>query len=122
MHRRGQVLVSELRCTVADDDIAIGSVADRCLLSGVKQKSHFKGVRTVSGRDLMTRSPGRTAFFSSKQEVVSRECNLAMHNDVVARTERDRTIVSCRIKGRDGELTKVVDAQGSNINVVGAQV
>jgi hypothetical protein len=33
--------------TVADDDIAIGSVADRCLLSGVIQTSHFKGVRTV---------------------------------------------------------------------------
>jgi hypothetical protein len=26
---------------------AIGSVAHRCLLSGVKQTSHFKGVRTV---------------------------------------------------------------------------
>ena len=26
MHRRGEVLVSELRSTVADDDIAIGSV------------------------------------------------------------------------------------------------
>jgi hypothetical protein len=43
----GEVLVGELRSTVADDDIAIGSVADRCLLSGVKQKFHFKGVRTV---------------------------------------------------------------------------
>jgi hypothetical protein len=38
--------------TVADDDIAIGSVADRCLLSGVKQKSHFKGVRTVFDPEL----------------------------------------------------------------------
>jgi hypothetical protein len=43
----GEVLVSELRSTVAGDDIAIGSVADRCLLSGVIQTSHFKGVRTV---------------------------------------------------------------------------
>jgi hypothetical protein len=43
----GEVLVVQLRSTAADDDIAIGSVADRCLLSGVKQKSHFKGVRTV---------------------------------------------------------------------------
>ena len=51
------VFVGELRSTVADDDIAIGewvgigighrSGADRCLLSGVKQKSYFKGVRTV---------------------------------------------------------------------------
>jgi hypothetical protein len=41
------VLVGQLRSTVADDDIAIGSVADRCLLWGVKQTSHFKGVRTV---------------------------------------------------------------------------
>jgi hypothetical protein len=32
---------------VADDDIAIGSVADRRLLSGAKQTFHFKGVRTV---------------------------------------------------------------------------
>jgi hypothetical protein len=30
-----------------DDDIAISSVADRCLLSGAIQTSHFKGVRTV---------------------------------------------------------------------------
>jgi hypothetical protein len=28
-------------------DIAVGSVADRCLLSGVIQTSHFKGVRTI---------------------------------------------------------------------------
>ncbi len=41
------MLVGERRATVADDDIAIGSVADRCLLSGVVQTSHFKGVRTV---------------------------------------------------------------------------
>jgi hypothetical protein len=33
--------------TVAGDGIAIGSVADRCLLSGVIQTSHFKGVTTV---------------------------------------------------------------------------
>jgi hypothetical protein len=43
----GEVLVNELRSAIAGDDIAIGSVADRCLLSGVKQTSHFKGVRTV---------------------------------------------------------------------------
>src|SRR6266852_6313475 len=47
MHGGGKVLVNELGCTVADDDIAIGSVADRCLLSGVIQTSNFKGVRTV---------------------------------------------------------------------------
>jgi hypothetical protein len=41
------VLVCGLGCTIADDEIAIGSVADRCLLSGVKQKSHFEGVRTI---------------------------------------------------------------------------
>jgi hypothetical protein len=43
----GKVLVRELRSTVADDHIAIGSEADRCLLSGVKQTSHFKGVTTA---------------------------------------------------------------------------
>jgi hypothetical protein len=43
------VLVSELRSTVADDDVGIGTVADRCLLSGVIQTSHFKCVRTVFG-------------------------------------------------------------------------
>lgn len=47
MDRVGEVLVGQLRSTVAGDDIAIGSVADRCLLSGIKQTSHFKGVRTV---------------------------------------------------------------------------
>ncbi len=41
------MLVGGLGSSVADDDIAIGSVADRCLVSGVKQTSHFKGVRTV---------------------------------------------------------------------------
>jgi hypothetical protein len=34
MHGGGKVLVNELGVAVADDDIAIGSVADRCLLSG----------------------------------------------------------------------------------------
>jgi hypothetical protein len=47
MHRGGKALVNELRSALAGDDIAVGSVADRCLLSGVKQTSHFKGVRTV---------------------------------------------------------------------------
>src|ERR1700730_10943370 len=47
MHCGGEVLVSELRSTAVDDDIAVGSVADRCLPSGVIQTSHFKGVRTV---------------------------------------------------------------------------
>jgi hypothetical protein len=47
MHGGSEVLVGELGCTVAADDITIGSVADRCLLSGVKQTSHFEGVRTV---------------------------------------------------------------------------
>jgi hypothetical protein len=41
------VLVSELRSTVAGDEIATGSVDDRRLLSGAIQTSHFKGVRTV---------------------------------------------------------------------------
>src|ERR1700682_5702492 len=40
-------LSASLASTVADDDIAIGSVADRCLLSGVIQTSHFEGVTTV---------------------------------------------------------------------------
>ena len=39
--------VSELGSAVAGDEIAVGSVADRCLLSGVIQTSDFKGVRTV---------------------------------------------------------------------------
>jgi hypothetical protein len=33
----GEVLVGQLRSAVAGDDIAVGSVADRCLLSGVIQ-------------------------------------------------------------------------------------
>ena len=36
MHRGGEVPVNELGVAVAD--IAIGSLADRCLLSGLKQK------------------------------------------------------------------------------------
>jgi hypothetical protein len=43
----GEVLVKKRRSTVAGDDIAVGCVADRCLLSGVIQTSHFEGVRTV---------------------------------------------------------------------------
>jgi hypothetical protein len=43
----GEVLVSQLRSAVADDEIAIDSVADRCLLSGAIQTSHFEGVTTV---------------------------------------------------------------------------
>jgi hypothetical protein len=34
MHLGGKVLVNELGCTVAEDEMAIGSVADRRLLSG----------------------------------------------------------------------------------------
>jgi hypothetical protein len=41
----GEVLVGQLRSAIADDEIAIGSVADRCLLSRVAQTSRFEGVR-----------------------------------------------------------------------------
>jgi hypothetical protein len=64
----GEVLVSELRSTVVDDDIAIGSAADRCLLSGEKQTSHFKGVRTVFDR--APRRRGSLVEEDSTQRVV----------------------------------------------------
>src|SRR5258706_15508553 len=38
MHRGGEGIVNEFGVAVADDDIAIGSLGDRCLLSGLKQK------------------------------------------------------------------------------------
>ena len=41
MHRGGEVFVNEPGVAVADHHIAIGSVADRCLLSGVKH-DHFR--------------------------------------------------------------------------------
>jgi hypothetical protein len=47
MDDRGEVCVFRLGSAVADDEIAIRSVADRCLLSEVKQISHFNGVRTA---------------------------------------------------------------------------
>ena len=47
MDGRGEVPVFRLGSTIGDDGIAIGSAADRGLLLGVKQKSYFKGVRTV---------------------------------------------------------------------------
>jgi hypothetical protein len=45
--------------TVADDDIGVGGVADGCLLSGVKQTSHFKGVTTVFDPKLCENSKNR---------------------------------------------------------------
>jgi hypothetical protein len=39
----GEVLVGGLRSTVAGDGIAIGSVADRCLLSGGNTDIPFQG-------------------------------------------------------------------------------
>jgi hypothetical protein len=59
------VLVRELRSTVADDDIATGSVADRCLLSGVIQTSHFKGVRTVFDPKPKSSTPRVSAFYAN---------------------------------------------------------
>ena len=53
MHRGGEVLVNELGVAVADDDIAIGSLADRCLLSGLKQKFFWN----VSNIDHRPREP-----------------------------------------------------------------
>jgi len=73
------------------------------------------------GRNLMTRLPGGTAYFLCKQEVVSSERYLAMHDDVVARTKRDGAVVRRRIKRRDLKLTEVVDAEGADIDMVGAQ-
>ena len=39
----GEVLVGQLRSTVADDDIAIGSVADRASALGGKTDIPFQG-------------------------------------------------------------------------------
>ena len=39
----GEVLVGQLRSAVAGDDIAIGSAADRCLLSGGNTDIPFRG-------------------------------------------------------------------------------
>ena len=57
-----------------------------------------------------------------KQEIVRRKRDLAMHNNVVAWTKRDRAFMSGRIKGRDAELTEIFDAQSSHINVVGPPI
>jgi hypothetical protein len=43
IHLGGEVLVGQLRSTVADNDIAVGSRADRCLLSGGKTDIPFQG-------------------------------------------------------------------------------
>jgi hypothetical protein len=59
MHRGGEVLVNELGVAVADDDIAIGSLADRCLLSGLKQKFFWN----VSNIDHRLREPEEHAPF-----------------------------------------------------------
>jgi len=56
MHRGGEVLVNELGVAVADDDIAIGSLADRCL-SGLKQKFFWN----VSNIDHRLREPEEQA-------------------------------------------------------------
>jgi len=53
MHRGREVLVNGLGVAVADDDIAIGSLADRCLLSGLKQKFFWN----VSNIDHRPREP-----------------------------------------------------------------
>jgi hypothetical protein len=73
---RGQVLVSELGTAVADDDIAIGSVADRCLFSEgktdipfqgrqdreyrIEKGSHFRDPLPVQIRTGMKSSPGNS--------------------------------------------------------------
>jgi len=53
----GKALVSELSATAADDDIAIGSVADRCLLSGAKQTSRRKAATSVFDPDATSDDP-----------------------------------------------------------------
>ena len=63
------MLVGQLRSAVADDEIAIGSVADRCLLSGVKQKSHFEGVRTVFDPKPPPCDPDLDSFHDEKRVV-----------------------------------------------------
>jgi len=49
----GEVLVGQLRSTVADDEIAIGSLAERYLLSGLTQKFFWN----VSNIDRRLREP-----------------------------------------------------------------
>jgi hypothetical protein len=62
----GEVLVSELRSTVADDDVGVGSVADRCLLSGVIQTSCVEGVTTVFDPERTFKVRGLTAKSTAK--------------------------------------------------------
>ena len=58
---------------------------------------------------------------SSKQEIVRRERDLAVHDDIVARTERDGAVVRSEVECRDVKLTKVVDAKIPDIDMVAAQ-
>ena len=55
----GEVLVGQLRSTVADDEIAIGSLAERYLLSGLTQKFFWN----VSNIDRRLREPEEHAGF-----------------------------------------------------------
>ena len=69
---------------------------------------------------------------SCKDEVVSAKRYLTMHNDLVesrgwtrrehAWAERDRAFMSVGIKGRDIELTEVMDTQRGDINVVNSPI
>src|SRR5262245_19294058 len=57
----------------------------------------------------------------SKYEILRPECFLAMHDHVIARTERDRAFVGRRIESRDVELTEVLDTESGDIDVVSSQ-
>jgi hypothetical protein len=94
--------------TIADDGIAIGSAADRCLLSGVVQTSHFAGVRTVFDPKLRPSIPHRSAL----------RCSLFLERSTPrARTYADRPselsremglIAEAALRGHIGERQPVI--------------
>jgi hypothetical protein len=61
------------------------------------------------------------AYSLCKEEVVRSECDLAVHDNIVARTERDGAFVRRRIKRRDVKLAEALDAEGADVDMVVAQ-
>ena len=84
-----------LALPVAGDDIAVGSVADRCLLSGVIQTSHFKGVRTVFDPEQTSRASSVSGWSGQFADKPERDSSLMSYG-----LDERKNLRSCRCDRR----------------------
>src|SRR5215831_17524855 len=107
---------------------AFGGKADMTLCGCLLSRSLLGVKRTwLIAAHMSAFDPKRTSRFPSKSglremKVALCESDLAMHDDIVARAKCNRALMCDRIECRYAKFAEIVDAESTDINVVGSPI